>query len=129
MACGKHSTFAIDAHGNPYSWGKGFIGHAEASKLRAPQRISQNTENRIFTDVFANNDSVLFYAPIRVFEISPKCGPSRGCTNIQIKGTGFTDSEKLAVRFTYGDMSKEVPAYFNHDTGSLVCQTPPFEEF
>jgi hypothetical protein len=32
-----------------------------------PKRIEMNTENRIFTDVFANSDSALLYSPIRVF--------------------------------------------------------------
>jgi hypothetical protein len=40
----------------------------------------KNTENRIFTNIFANNDSALFYAPIRVYDIYPKCGPSKGGT-------------------------------------------------
>jgi hypothetical protein len=31
--------------------------------------IETNTENRIFTDMFANDDSVLFYAPLRVYSI------------------------------------------------------------
>jgi Regulator of chromosome condensation (RCC1) repeat/IPT/TIG domain len=129
MVCGKYSTFAIDSQGRPFSWGKGYIGHGQNSIEAAPKRIVANTENRVFLNVFANNDSALFYAPIRVYEIHPKCGPSKGGTQIQIVGTGFTDSDKLAVRFTYGDLSREVQAYFNHESGTVMCRTPLFEEF
>ena len=67
--------------------------------------IEVGTENRIFTDIFANDDSVLFYAPIRIYSLSPSCGPSKGNTQVQIIGTGLSDSDKLRVRFTYGDLS------------------------
>ena len=70
-----------------------------------PRKIEINTDNRIFTDIFTNQNSTVFYAPIRVFSISPKCGPSTGGTIISIIGTGFINSERLRVRFTYGDYS------------------------
>jgi hypothetical protein len=47
----------------------------------------------------------VLYAPIRVYQISPKCGPASGGTLIQITGTGFVNSEKLRVRYQYGDLS------------------------
>ena len=28
VACSNYGTFAIDKNGNPYSWGKGFVGHS-----------------------------------------------------------------------------------------------------
>ena len=80
VACSKYATYAIDMLGRPYSWGKGFIGHSGEVLQAAPLRIMRNTDNRIFTDVFANSDSSVFYAPIRVYEIYPKCGPSKGNT-------------------------------------------------
>jgi hypothetical protein len=70
-----------------------------------PKMIETNTENRIFTDMYANDDSVLFYAPIRVYSIQPSCGPSKGNTLINITGTGFVNCDKLRVRFSYGDLS------------------------
>jgi hypothetical protein len=91
-----------------------------------PKRIEMNTENRIFTDVFANSDSALLYSPIRVFQIEPKCGPSRGGTVIKIVGTGFVESNKLRVRFTYGALSREVSCSFDFETRSLICRTPIF---
>lgn len=77
----------------------------KVAKLNMPTVIESNTENRIFTDIFSNEDSVVFYAPIRVFGVEPRCGPASGGTIIKIVGTGFVNSERLRVRFTYGDLS------------------------
>jgi len=93
-----------------------------------PKMIEVNTDNRIFTDMFANDDSVIFYAPIRVYNITPSCGPSKGSTMISITGTGFVNSDKLRVRFTYGDLSQEVQCSFDEATQNLICQTPQFEQ-
>jgi len=60
-----------------------------------PRKIEINTENRIFTEIFVNQDSAIAFAPIRVFSISPNCGPSSGGTLLSIIGTGFLNSEKL----------------------------------
>jgi hypothetical protein len=83
--------------------------------------------NRVFTNVFANSESVLFYAPIRVFEIQPKCGPSKGGTRLKITGTGFTMTNKMKVRFTFGKKSAEVDCSYGSD-GSVHCITPTFSE-
>jgi alpha-tubulin suppressor-like RCC1 family protein len=108
IACSSNSTFGIDELGNPYSWGKGFIGHKGKSIEELPRRIEQGTENRYFTNVYCNESSAVLYAPIRVYSISPKCGPAMGGTLISIIGTGFVNSDKLRVRFKYGDLDKEV---------------------
>jgi len=108
VRCSNYGTFSIDEYGHPYSWGKGHLGHAGSVILNRPKMIEKNTDNRIFTDIFANDDSILFYAPIRVYNIHPSCGPSKGGTAISITGTGFVNSDKLRVRFTYGDLSQEV---------------------
>lgn len=129
VTCSKHATFSIDEYGHPYSWGKGSIGHTGGSVLDLPKMIETNTDNRIFTDIYANDDSVLFYAPIRVYDISPSSGPSRGNTTIFITGTGFVNSDKLRVRFTYGDLSQEVYCQFDEATQRICCQTPKFEDY
>lgn len=92
-------------NGHPYSWGKGCIGHKGNVVIDLPKMIETNTENRIFTDMFANDDSILFYAPLRVYSLQPSCGPSKGNTLISITGTGFVNCDKLRVRFSYGDLS------------------------
>mmetsp|Transcript_7467 Transcript_7467/g.6753 ORF Transcript_7467/g.6753 Transcript_7467/m.6753 type:complete len:149 (+) Transcript_7467:1622-2068(+) len=109
VKCAYYSTFAIDEFGHPYSWGKGFIGHKGTTIEELPRKIELNTDNRIFTDIFTNQSSAVLYAPIRVFSISPKCGPAHGGSIVSIIGTGFINSDKLRVRFTYGDLSQEVP--------------------
>ena len=120
----------IDCDGKLYSWGKGLIGHGTAyQKINRPLCIINGTENRIFTDIFANEHSVVFYAPIRVFKIEPWSGPASGNTMVKIQGTGFVNSEKLKVRFTYGDLSQEVGCQYDANEKSLVCRTPKFEEF
>lgn len=105
VECSYYATFAIDENGRPYSWGKGFIGHKNQTIEDLPRMIEQNTENRIFTDIFTNERSVSLYAPIRVYSISPKAGPAYGGTILSIIGTGFVGSDKLKVRFQYGDLS------------------------
>lgn len=129
VKCSNYATYSIDEYGHPYSWGKGHVGHCGNSILDLPKMIETNTDNRIFTDMCANDDSILFYAPIRVYNIFPACGPSKGNTSISITGTGFVNSEKLRVRFTYGDLSQEVQCVFDEKTQSLICKTPKFEEF
>jgi hypothetical protein len=120
----------IDSTGRPYSWGKGYIGMGnEVTKVNMPAMIETNTDNRIFTDIFANEDSVVFYAPIRVYGVEPRCGPASGGTLIKIVGTGFANSDRLRVRFTYGDLSQEVSCQYNDEDKSLFCKTPKFEEF
>ena len=47
---------------------------------------------------------------------------------ISITGTGFVASEKLRVRFTYGDLSQEVQCIYDQATQTLMCRTPKFEE-
>jgi len=116
VKCSQYATFVIDSTGRPYSWGKGYIGMGnEVTKINMPTMIETNTENRIFTDIFANEDSVVFYAPIRVFGVEPRCGPASGGTIIKIVGTGFVNSDRLRVRFTYGDLSQEVSCQYNEE--------------
>lgn len=125
VACSRYATYAIDSRGQLYSWGKGYIGHKGLTQKPQPTQI--HVKDRIFTDVFANSDSVLFYAPIRAFAIEPKCGPSRGGTVVKITGTGFTDTDKMRVRFTYGNMTQEVDCSYNED-GTIACTTPTFQD-
>lgn len=80
VACSQYATYAIDAAGVPLSWGKGFVGHQEESRHELPCRIVHNTDNRIFTDVFTIGDAALLFAPVRVYQIEPKCGPAKGGT-------------------------------------------------
>lgn len=42
--------------------------------------MNANIDKRIFTDVYTNQNSAVLYAPIRVYDVSPKCGPASGNT-------------------------------------------------
>jgi alpha-tubulin suppressor-like RCC1 family protein len=127
--CGYYSTYAIDIFGGIYSWGKGYIGHKSLTIEDLPRKIELNTENRIFTDVYCNKNVVGFYAPIRVYSISPKCGPAQGGTLMSIIGTGFVESENIRVRFSYGSVNQEVSCSFDFKTKTIYCKTPRFEEY
>lgn len=73
--CSNYRTFTIDENGRSFSWGKGFMGHKEKTIVDIPKMIEINADQRVFTDMFVNNDSVIFYAPIRIFSVSPSSGP------------------------------------------------------
>ena len=45
---------------------------------------------------------------MRIYSIRPVNGPSQGGTLISLIGTGFVDTSKQAIRFTYGGFSMEV---------------------
>ncbi len=81
------------------------MGHKSETNDDLPRKVELNTENRIFTEVYCNKNSAIAYAPIRVFSISPNCGPVKGGTLLSIIGTGFLESDKLSVRFAYGEIS------------------------
>lgn len=70
----------IDINGQPYSVGKAPIGLNNNDNLNTFISITENIDRRIFTDVFTNENSVVLYAPIRVDDVSPKCGPASGNT-------------------------------------------------
>lgn len=128
MACSYYATFAIDTFGKLYSWGKGYIGHKHETNEDLPRKVDINTENRIFTDVFCNKNNLVAYAPVRVYSISPNCGPAYGGTLLSIIGTGFLESDRLKIRFSYGDISQEVPCTFDSKEKTLYCKTPKFDE-
>lgn len=56
------------------------------------------------------------------------CGPASGGTTITIVGTGFVNSHKLRVRFSYGDLSQETACVYDPTNKSIVAKTPRFEE-
>jgi hypothetical protein len=39
------------------------------------------------------------------------------------------ESDKLRVRFSYGDFNQEVPCHYDYQNKSLICRTPAFDEF
>jgi alpha-tubulin suppressor-like RCC1 family protein len=148
VACGYNFTFVIDCkfmvdllgEGKLYSWGKGYIGHNRLTEDDKPRRIESKTQNRKFTALFCNSQAVVLFAPMQVYSLSPRCGPSSGGTVLSIIGTALKSTKDIRVRFTYGKEVKEVTGSyveqwhadqrFNQDQPalqSIFCTTPNFE--
>jgi hypothetical protein len=70
-----------------------------------------------------------YYEPARLSngQVTPKSGPSRGGTVLQVLGSGFLDTSLLTVRFTVSgngtDTLMDVHAVYSSD-GSLTVITP-----
>ena len=144
IACGYNFTFMIDESGKLYSWGKGYIGHNGLTEEDKPRRIESKTENREFTALICNDQAVVLFAPMRVYSVSPRCGPSCGGTVLSIIGTALKPTKTLKVRFTYGEkgtLTKEVEGkyveqrYVDPRLGqdqaalqSIFCNTPRFDD-
>ncbi len=69
-----------------------------------------NTENRRFNTILSNEQTTVLFArtqlnnykiAMRVYSISPKCGPSSGGTIISIIGTAFKYTQQMKLKFTY----------------------------
>lgn len=127
VSCGAYTTFVIDENGSVYSWGRGYIGHKHETLEDTPRKIEHNTENRHFTGIFSSDHSSLFFAPLRIYSISPFCGPVSGGTRLSLIGTAFADTTSLKVKFTYGDSVVEAACEYDNQSHSLLCVTPDFE--
>jgi hypothetical protein len=122
--------------GKLYSWGKGYIGHGKLSQESKPKRIAGKIINREFTSMFSNDQAIILFAPMRVYSVSPCCGPACGGTIISIIGTGLKETEAITVRFKSNDKQIEVKGKYieqhytedNPTFESIFCTTPNFEE-
>lgn len=126
ITCSAHATFCIDEEGKAYSWGKGHIGHGESLIQSLPKKIDMNTEHRQYSQVYACDDTVLFFSPLRIFSISPICGPASGNTKLVLIGTAFAQTPELKVRFRYGHLQIESECKFDSESSSLELFTPKF---
>mmetsp|Transcript_24017 Transcript_24017/g.42635 ORF Transcript_24017/g.42635 Transcript_24017/m.42635 type:complete len:850 (+) Transcript_24017:12-2561(+) len=127
ISCGAYTTFVIDDQGSLYSWGRGYIGHKHETLEDTPRKVEHNTENRKFTGIFSSDHSSLFFAPLRIFSISPFCGPVSGGTRLSLIGTAFASTENLRVKFLFNDTSVEAGCEYDYQSNSLLCLTPEFE--
>ena len=62
--------------------------------------IKEMTENKKFTKVFANDNSVILFCPLSPLYFKPALTPSRGKTEITFFGNGFINTGEQTVRFT-----------------------------
>ncbi|CAG9322910.1 unnamed protein product [Blepharisma stoltei] len=126
IKCAVNATFCIDIEGKAYSWGKGMIGHGNILIQSSPKKIDMNTDYRQYSQVYACDHTVLFFSPLRIFSISPICGPASGGTKLALIGTAFSQTEKLKVRFRYGHLQIESECKLDPATSSLELITPKF---
>jgi len=128
IACGYYTTFAIDENGKLYSWGGGSLGHKGDKLQEMPRIVEAYTENRYFTDMFCTMKTSVFFAPIRVISMQPKCGPSSGGTMLSLLGTGFADTGRQKVKFCFKHYELEVDCTYNATSEGLHCITPKFND-
>ena len=128
LSCGYHNTFAISVDGKLFSWGSGNIGQKDETLQDMPRKIEAHTEGRLFSKSFSISNSTIIFAPMRIASIRPLTGPSTGGTMLNLIGTGFTNTAKQSVRFTFGKFQIEVGANFESNTDCFHCMTPKFDE-
>jgi len=83
-------------------------------------------KNLWLNDMWSLNVSTITGPPYAIFDMSPKLGPLTGKTKVVITGDGFTDSQNIVVRFSYGKGNLDVPGTYISDT-EITCDTPSFE--
>ncbi|EGR29393.1 rcc1 family hect domain protein, putative [Ichthyophthirius multifiliis] len=128
VQCGYNNTFAIDINGQLWSWGGGNLGHKNNHFQDLPRKITQNTQNRKFSEIHATSNSAVFFAPMRIMSVRPNYGPSCGGTLISLLGTGFTETGKQGLRFQFKNYKIEIALNYDHQTESFYCQTPKFDD-
>ncbi|KRW99588.1 Regulator of chromosome condensation 1/beta-lactamase-inhibitor protein II [Pseudocohnilembus persalinus] len=128
VSCGYNTTFAVDENGKLWSFGGGNLGQRNNTITDLPKMISENTQNRRFTEICATQNAAVFFAPMRIMSVRPNYGPSSGKTLITLIGTGFANTNKQKLKFVFGEHSLEVPLNYDPQTESFNCQTPRFED-
>ncbi|OMJ84574.1 hypothetical protein SteCoe_14244 [Stentor coeruleus] len=128
VTCSAYSSFCISSQGSAYSWGKGFIGHGTNSIEERPKIIYLNTENRSYSDVFSCDHSTVLFSPLRLYSLSPICGPVTGGTKISMIGTALAFTDKLKVRFRYAHFMQEADCNYDANSNSLEFFSPSFAD-
>ncbi|KAL4436169.1 hypothetical protein ABPG74_018153 [Tetrahymena malaccensis] len=126
--CGYNNTFAIDVSGNLWSWGGGNLGQKNDHFQDLPRKITENVQNRKFTEMCITSNSGVFFAPMRIMSVRPNYSPSCGGTLISLLGTGFAETAKQSIRFKFGKYQLEVGLQYDGSTESFYCQTPKFDD-
>ena len=90
--------------------------------------VREMTDNKTFTKVFANDNSVIFFCPLSPSYFKPALVPSTGKTQITFFGNGFVHTGEETVRFTLEEDKVEIPIEFDDKTNTFYCQTPVFEK-
>lgn len=123
VGCNVTGTFIIVEGGNLYSCGSGDIGHGEIDLIKLPKKIY---DQRIYSEIFCNNDSIVCFCPLKIISVSPNFGPSTGNTILSIIGSALKEFPNLSVRFDFEGYSKEVKANFDKLSKTIFVKTPNF---
>ena len=103
VSCNTSGTFIISEGGKFYSCGSGDIGHGDYGVVKLPRVLN---DNRNFSEVFSNDNTVIAFSPLKIISVSPNCGPTTGNTILSIIGTALKEFPKLSVRFIYGGIAR-----------------------
>jgi alpha-tubulin suppressor-like RCC1 family protein len=76
IAAGYYNNMAITQEGKIMSWGFGNLGQKNETLQDLPRYVETHVEGRNFQAVYMNQNSALFFAPLRVSSVRPFCGPS-----------------------------------------------------
>lgn len=125
VGCNVTGTFIIVDGGNLYSCGSGDIGHGEVGVVKFPRLIY---DQRIYSEIFCNNNSVVCFCPLKIISVSPNFGPCTGNTILSIIGSALKEFPKLSVRFDFNGIKKEVKANFDKLSKTIFVKTPNFIE-
>ena len=79
--------------------------------------------------MYMNQNSALFFAPLRVSSVRPFCGPSQGGTMISLIGTGFKDTGVQSIRFKFANHTALVAATYDPSSNCFHAHTPNFEVY
>ena len=90
--------------------------------------IKEQADNKRFTKVFANDNSVIFFCPLSPLYFKPALVPSKGCSELTFFGNGFVDTGLQVVRFTLQEEQLECDLSFDPKTSTFFVQTPTFEK-
>lgn len=68
--------------------------------------MTEGTDNKRFSKIFANENSLVIFAPFQPTYFKPILIPSKGGTEMTFFGTGFTETELQSVVFKFGQIKE-----------------------
>lgn len=86
------------------------------------------TDNKKFSKVFANDNSMILFCPFSPLYFKPALVPSSGKTEITFFGNGFVNSGSQSVRFTLEGDQIETDLEYDEKTNTFFCRAPIFEK-
>ena len=119
ITCGAYFTVALTFDGRVYVWGSGShfrLGLGDDQDRCMPTLAT--VKGRDITQVAVAEDRVLAFAPARIVELIPKCGPLSGGTRVNVAGDGFFQAPRIKVSM---DMSAAVSELDQDGEGQMAA--------